>query len=81
MDRPRMAGIIPYWEGLKLLSDPERIRLKDLGMAGIGLAIIHIDRVEFTEHRQGAIGSDCLFEGFVAFLLRELGHILVSEFC
>lgn len=49
-------------------------------MAGIGLAIIHIDRIEFTEHGQGTIGSDGLVEGFMALLLRELGDILITEF-
>jgi hypothetical protein len=68
MDRPRMAGIIPYKEELKLLSDPEGIRLKNLGMTGIGLAIIDIDRIKFAEHGQGSIGSDGLFESFVALL-------------
>jgi hypothetical protein len=75
-----MAGIIPYLGELKLLSDPVPIRLKNLGMTGIGLAIIHIDRIEFTEHGQGTIGSDGLGEGFMALLLRELSHVLVSEF-
>ena len=49
-------------------------------MTGIGLAIIHIDRIEFTEHGQGAIGSDSLFKSFIALLLRELGDVLISEF-
>jgi hypothetical protein len=49
-------------------------------MTGIGLAIIHVDRIEFTEHGQGTIGSDGLGEGFVALLLRELGDILIPEF-
>ena len=49
-------------------------------MAGIGLAIIHIDRIEFTEHGQRSIGSDGLLEGFMALLLRELSDVLIPEF-
>ena len=49
-------------------------------MTGIRLAIIHIDRIEFTEHGQGAIGSDGLLEGFVALFLRELSDILIPKF-
>ena len=65
---------------LELLSNPVPIRLKNLGMAGIRLAIVYIDRVEFTEHGQGSIGSDGFGEGWMPLLLRELGDILVSEF-
>jgi hypothetical protein len=81
MDSPRIAGIIPYLGELKLQSDPVPIRLKDLGMTGIGLAIVHIDRVEFAEHGQGSIGSDGFGEGFVALLKGELSDILIPEFC
>jgi hypothetical protein len=49
-------------------------------MTGIGLAIIHIDRIEFTEYGQGTIDSDGFLEGFVALLLRELGNVLITEF-
>ena len=76
-----MAGIIPYWEGLKLQSDPVPIRLKNPGMTGIGFTIIHIDRIEFTEHGQGSIGSDGFLESFMTLLKGELGDILVPEFC
>ena len=50
-------------------------------MARIGFAIVHIDRIEFTEHGQGSIGSDGFGEGWMTLLKGELGDILIPEFC